>query len=139
MINPRSDTDGSDERATKVSDHGPIEREYSHAEAAECAEKLVGDDILWSNPADPVKHAESGKEIAGKPVPKETAGKGDAKELFTGHVTTLLFAVITVEGIEKGSVDESARPDHARRPNDKLAQEAAEGEADHLGGKYEEH
>ena len=81
---------------------------------------------MRSNPAHPIKDAETGEQIARYPVPGETAGHSDKEKTFASPVATFTLAIVLMEGIEEGGVDEGARPNHAGGPNNELTEHATE-------------
>lgn len=58
----------------------------------------------YPEPADPVEHAKSRKEVAGDPVPYKGAESDDAKELLTSHVVLGVY-VLLVQSTKQGRVD----------------------------------
>lgn len=132
-------TYGCHKRTSDESNHAPIEGQDAHTQASVCAEQCVDDDVVGSNPTDPVEHAERGEEVSRNPVPYKAAGKGDDEEALAGHVVGFALAVIFVEGVEKSGVDQGARPDHTRWPDDKLPQHATESKAENLRAEGKEH
>ena len=119
---PECKTYWGDQRAPNVCDHRPVEREDTHAEPRYCPEELIDDDIIGCDPANPIKHAEPSEKITRYPVPEKAAPQNDAKEFFPRHVAPVGLAVALVQGVEQRTVNESSRPDHARRPDEESAQ-----------------
>lgn len=92
---------------------------------------------MGCNPADPVEDAQRGKEITWHPVPDEGARQRDAEELLSRDVPFVLLTVSLMQRVEQCAIDECAWPDHARRPDEELAKQTTEREADDLGGQDE--
>ena len=126
-------------RTADESNHAPIEGQDAHAQASVRAEQCVDNDVVGSDPTDPVEHAECGEKVSRDPVPYKAAGEGDDEEALAGHMVGFALAIIFVQGVEKSGVDQGARPDHTRWPDDKLPQHATESKAENLGAEGKEH
>lgn len=113
-------THGSDEGTANERYHIPIKCQNAHTQTRHGSEQAIDDNVSRGNPADPAEHAETGEEIPRYKVPDEARQDHEQEEAFATHVARILFTVVLVQGVEKGCVNQSTRPDHARRPYNEL-------------------
>jgi hypothetical protein len=70
----------------RTANHGygnPVECDQTHSETADRTKEAVYDDIIWSDPAHPIEHAESCPQIPWDPIPHEAAQTCDIKEALS--------------------------------------------------------
>lgn len=80
--------------------------------------------ICGSNPANPSEHAQSGKQESGNEIIKGADCRNEEEELVSRHVSVALLAVVFVQGVQESAFYQGTGPDHARRPNEILADKA---------------
>ena len=66
-------THGNDQRTADEGDHTPIKSEESHTKTSGIPEKLVDNNIIGGDPADPVEDTECSEQVTGQPEPAETS------------------------------------------------------------------
>ena len=88
--------------------------------------------ILGSDPAHPVEHAQSCDEVSRDLTPNEASSHGDPKEALAGHVTLVAVSVVLMQGIEEGTTGHSTRPDHSWWPDNKLTEDSSKAEPNAL-------
>lgn len=125
-------------RATNEGDHRPVKRENTHSKTRVSAEQGIDGEIVGGNPADPVEDTKGSEQIPWNPIPDEAACHDDTEETFTGHVAPVALAKVFVECVEKRRVNQGTRPNHTRRPNNKLSQHTAKRKAQDLGAESDE-
>lgn len=93
-------THRSNQWASDVRDHGPIESEDAHSETAHRAEELVDDNIIGCDPANPAEGTQRSEKIARYPVPTKAARQRDAEELFPRNMVPVLLPVTLMQCVE---------------------------------------
>ena len=90
-----------DEGITNGGNNRPIECQNAHTQPSVCSKQGIDNDILGSNPAHPVEHAQSCEKVFRDPAPNEAPSHGDPKEALAGHVALIAVTVVLVDGIEE--------------------------------------
>ena len=121
MLNEEQSTHRDNQRAADVRNHRPVECEEAHTQTTRVTEKRINDNVVRSNPADPVEDTERCEQESRDPIPYETAETCKEQEPFAGNMLRFLFAVVLVHRVQECGADKNARPDHARRPNQELS------------------
>ena len=120
----------NDKWAANEGDHAPVESQEAHTKSSLVSEQLIDNNVIGSNPADPIKDTKSGKNISGEPEPDKTAKHDEKEETLSGHVLCLALPVAFVQCVEERRVDECSRPDHRGGPDEELANKTGESIAD---------
>ena len=81
--------------------HRPVKSQDTHAQAGRCSEQSVHDDIVRSNPAYPVEHAQPCEKISGNPVPDKTADHSNEEKALAAEVSVGLAITDFVKGVEQ--------------------------------------
>ena len=124
-----------DQRTPPIRNHGPIKGDEAHSQTRCVTKEGIDGDVVRGDPADPVEPGQGGEDVTGKPVPDKAGGGGDGEEALTGHVFLVPLGIRLVQGVEQGRVDEGARPDHARWPNEVFPEETGKRISHELGGE----
>ena len=105
---------GCSERGADIRDLTPVKRDDRHSEPGHCAEELIGDDIVWSDPADPVEVRQRLERIPRKPVPAERAEECVSEEPLAGDTAARAHACILlrVQSVEERARHKVGGPDH---------------------------
>lgn len=129
---------GSDEGASNIGDHSPVECEHAHTQTTVDTEERVDRWVVGNDPANPAEHAETREQESGNPIPQEASCNCNEEEALAGHVATVALAVVLVQSVEQSRVDERARPNHAGGPDDELAEHATDRKTETLRADGEE-
>jgi hypothetical protein len=115
-----------------VSYHCPVKGKGTHSHSSACSKQYIDNSVLGSNPANPVEHAQCCEEVTRNPAPQKTTSHDNPKGMFLGNLALVTLAVVLVEGIEEGTVDQNTWPDHTGRPDNKLTKKPTQAESNKL-------
>ena len=105
---------GCSERRADIRNLTPVERDDGHSKARHGAEELVDNDVVRSDPTDPVEVRQRLERISRQPVPAERAEECVGKEPLAGDTAARAHACILlrVQGVEERAGDEIGGPNH---------------------------